>query len=366
MNHYPHHIGDFNTATRHLSRLERAIYRDMRDMYCDTEAALDGSCFDLLARRLLCRSPEEIDALQFVLAEFFTQLPDGRYQNDECEQIVAQFRQQQEGRNEVKSNEHLRQKRSRARRSAIFSALRSLGIVPTLKTQMPELMALCRKHGIVVTDTSVTLNGTDWLVADTGTVTPRHSNVTGNDTACHGDGTGNQNQNQLIPPNPPAGGASGVTADAIKTGEGSGGLAIATALAGFFPEQRRTRLVDVAEEVAAAITRGDVTAEELLAAAEKQRELLAAKDGKACPGLLRWVREQRWRDVVMLAHAAAAGQPVGWADTRSGVEGMAASLGMPGYDDWCDARAGQGLRRAFADYEAAVHALLAERQGVSA
>ncbi|MGE8450704.1 MAG: DUF1376 domain-containing protein, partial [Pseudomonadales bacterium] len=39
MNHYPHHIGDFNTATRHLSRLERAIYRDMRDMYCDTEAA---------------------------------------------------------------------------------------------------------------------------------------------------------------------------------------------------------------------------------------------------------------------------------------------------------------------------------------
>ena len=66
----------------------------------------------------------------------------------------------------------------------------------------------------------------------------------------------------------------------------------------------------------------------------------------------------------MLASAAGEGQqPDNWADTRSGVEGMAASLGMPGYDDWCDARAGQGLRRAFADYEAAVHALLAERQG---
>lgn len=356
MNHYPHHIGDFNTATRHLSRLERAIYRDMRDMYCDTEAALDGSSFDLLARRLLCRSPEEIDALQFVLAEFFTQLPDGRYQNDECEQIVAQFRQQQEGRNEVKSNEHLRQKRSRARRSAIFSALRSLGIVPNLKMQMAELMALCRQHGIVVTDTSVTLNGMDLLAADTAGVTPRHADVTASDTACHGDGTGNQNQNQnqYIPPNPPAGGASG-------------GLAIATALAGSFPEHRRTRLVDVADAVADAIARGDVTAEELLAAAEQQRGLLAAKDGKACPSLLRWVREQRWKDVVMLASAAGEGQqPDNWADTRSGVEGMAASLGMPGYDEWCDARAGQGLRRAFADYEAAVHALLAERQGVSA
>ncbi|WP_448869411.1 hypothetical protein [Delftia acidovorans] len=144
-------------------------------------------------------------------------------------------------------------------------------------------------------------------------------------------------------------------------------MAIATALAGSFPEHRRTRLVDVADAVADAIARGDVTAEELLAAAEQQRGLLAAKDGKACPSLLRWVREQRWRDVVMLASAAGEGQqPDNWADTRSGVEGMAASLGMPGYDDWCDARAGQGLRRAFADYEAAVHALLGERQGVSA
>lgn len=286
MNHYPHHIGDFNTATRHLSRLERAIYRDMRDMYCDTEAALDGSSFDLLARRLLCRSPEEIDALQFVLAEFFTLLPDGRYQNDECEQIVAQFRQQQEGREEVKSNEHLRQRRSRARRSAIFSALRTLGVVPAAKTKSAELMALCRQHGIVVTDTSVTLNGMDWLAADTGNVTPRHGDDTGNQ---------NQNQNQYIPPNPPAGGANG-------------GLAIATALAGSFPEHRRTRLVDVADAVADAIARGDVTAEELLAAAEQQRGLLAAKDGKACPSLLRWVREQRWKDVVMLASAAGEGQ----------------------------------------------------------
>ncbi|WP_454722615.1 YdaU family protein [Delftia acidovorans] len=356
MNHYPHHIGDFNTATRHLSRLERAIYRDMRDMYCDSEAPLDGSDMGLLARRLLCREPDEVAALQFVLAEFFTLLPDGRYQNAECEQIVAQFRQQQEGRNEVKSNEHMRQKRSRARRSAIFSALRALGVVPAAKAKAAELMALCRQHGIVVTDTSVTLNGTDWLGGDTCDVTPRHGDVTGGVTPRHGDDTGNQNQNQnqYIPPNPPAGGANG-------------GLAIATALAGSFPEHRRTRLVDVADAVADAIARGDVTAEELLAAAEQQRGLLAAKDGKACPSLLRWVREQRWRDVVMLATAAGEGkQPDNWADTRSGVEAMAASLGMPGYDDWCDARAGQGLRRAFADYEAAVHALLAERQGVSA
>src|SRR5256885_12760301 len=121
----------------------------MRDMYCKTEEALDGSDMDRLARRLLCRSPEEIDALQFVLAEFFTLLPDGRYQNDKCEQIVAQFRQQQEGREEVKSNEHLRQKRSRARRSAIFSALRALGVVPAAKAKDRKSTRLNSSHLVI-------------------------------------------------------------------------------------------------------------------------------------------------------------------------------------------------------------------------
>ena len=27
MNYYPHHIGDFDYATRHLTRVERSIYR---------------------------------------------------------------------------------------------------------------------------------------------------------------------------------------------------------------------------------------------------------------------------------------------------------------------------------------------------
>jgi len=29
MNYFPLHIGDFNSATRHLSRLERSIYLDL-------------------------------------------------------------------------------------------------------------------------------------------------------------------------------------------------------------------------------------------------------------------------------------------------------------------------------------------------
>ncbi|WP_139121453.1 YdaU family protein, partial [Acinetobacter baumannii] len=54
MNYYQHHIGDFNNATRHLSLIERAIYRDLLDMYYDTEKAIDASSIDRLARRLQC------------------------------------------------------------------------------------------------------------------------------------------------------------------------------------------------------------------------------------------------------------------------------------------------------------------------
>ncbi|WP_017817091.1 YdaU family protein [Acinetobacter baumannii] len=51
MNYYQHHIGDFNNATRHLSLIERAIYRDLLDMYYDTEKAIDASSIDRLARQ---------------------------------------------------------------------------------------------------------------------------------------------------------------------------------------------------------------------------------------------------------------------------------------------------------------------------
>lgn len=69
MNYYQHHIGDFNNATRHLSLIERAIYRDLLDMYYDTEKAIDATSIDRLARRLQCTT-EEQKALKYVLDEF--------------------------------------------------------------------------------------------------------------------------------------------------------------------------------------------------------------------------------------------------------------------------------------------------------
>lgn len=52
--YYSHHIGDFDRATRHLTRIERSVYRDLLDVYYDTEQQLT---LDLQA---LCRKIEGI------------------------------------------------------------------------------------------------------------------------------------------------------------------------------------------------------------------------------------------------------------------------------------------------------------------
>lgn len=174
MNHYPHHIGDFNTATRHLSRLERAIYRDMLDMYYDTESALDGSDFDRLARRLLCRDSEEVAALQFLLAEFFEQQEDGSWLHHRCEREIAAFKLQQSDRGVVKGNEKQRQARSRAARSAMFSELRRAGIDVAWNAKMQELRRLCRAHGLSVDVASDRRDG-DGGAAGRGSARHRHA-----------------------------------------------------------------------------------------------------------------------------------------------------------------------------------------------
>lgn len=90
MHFYQHHIGDFNNATRHLSIIERAIYRDLLDMYYEQESAIDASDLTKLQRRLLIRSTDEKQALEFVLDEFFEK-QDDFYFNNRCESEIKQY-----------------------------------------------------------------------------------------------------------------------------------------------------------------------------------------------------------------------------------------------------------------------------------
>ena len=90
MKFYPHHISDFNNATRHLTRVERSVYRDAIELYYDTESVLTND-IDRLARKLLCTSDEEISALKYVLGEFFEPTDDGFF-HDRCDSEIAKYR----------------------------------------------------------------------------------------------------------------------------------------------------------------------------------------------------------------------------------------------------------------------------------
>lgn len=89
MHFYPHNIGDFNNATRHLSRIERSIYRDLIDLYYDTEAPL---ILDLpaLCRKILARTSEEVTAVEQTLNEFFQKTEAG-WVHERCQTELEKY-----------------------------------------------------------------------------------------------------------------------------------------------------------------------------------------------------------------------------------------------------------------------------------
>jgi uncharacterized protein YdaU (DUF1376 family) len=91
MHFYPHNIGDFNNSTRHLTRVERSVYRDAIERYYDTESPLPANDIERLYRVLLCSTDDEKRALNTVLGEFFT-VVDGAYRHDRCDLEIEKYR----------------------------------------------------------------------------------------------------------------------------------------------------------------------------------------------------------------------------------------------------------------------------------
>lgn len=90
MHSYQHNIKTFNNATRHLTRVERSLYRDLIELYYDTEQPLDAVDFDRLARRVLAVTVEEKSALKYVLDEFFI-LTGEVYTHEYCDHVIESF-----------------------------------------------------------------------------------------------------------------------------------------------------------------------------------------------------------------------------------------------------------------------------------
>lgn len=82
VNYYKRHVGDYAKKAGHLSVLEHGVYTLLLDAYYDREQAPTKAEAIRLSR---CRTPDELAALEAVLADFFT-LTDGRYVQARVEQ----------------------------------------------------------------------------------------------------------------------------------------------------------------------------------------------------------------------------------------------------------------------------------------
>lgn len=87
MNYYSHHIGDYLSATAHLTLLEHGAYRRLIDVYYIHESALPAEKKQVY-RLVGARAKEEKDAVDSVLGEFFVETPSGWIQT-RCDREIA-------------------------------------------------------------------------------------------------------------------------------------------------------------------------------------------------------------------------------------------------------------------------------------
>lgn len=98
MFYYDHHIGDFRSATIHMNRIERAIYRELLDIYYDTEMPLplDKS---KVYRMVSARESIEMEIVDQILDDFFILDEDG-YHNKRADHEIDIYRKKAESARE--------------------------------------------------------------------------------------------------------------------------------------------------------------------------------------------------------------------------------------------------------------------------
>lgn len=87
MNFYAFHIGDYASATRHLTWTEDAAYRRLLDVYYVKEGPLPADLRQVY-RLAVAGSEEQREAVDSVLSEFF-RLTEAGYVHSRCEKEIA-------------------------------------------------------------------------------------------------------------------------------------------------------------------------------------------------------------------------------------------------------------------------------------
>jgi uncharacterized protein YdaU (DUF1376 family) len=85
MNYFQFHIGDYKSATSHLSNEEDLAYRRLLDMYYDTEKPIPLET-QWVARRIRIDS----DVVSIVLKDMFLHTQEG-WRHARCDQVIADY-----------------------------------------------------------------------------------------------------------------------------------------------------------------------------------------------------------------------------------------------------------------------------------
>lgn len=99
MNYYEHHIGDYDSATSHLSMLEDAAYSRLMRLYYRKELPIPADTAEA-CRLIRAHSKDERKAVDTVLREFFNLQSDGWHQT-RCDSDVERYQKKAEKNREV-------------------------------------------------------------------------------------------------------------------------------------------------------------------------------------------------------------------------------------------------------------------------
>lgn len=140
MNYYEHHIGDYDEATAHLTACEDGIYARMIRKYYATEAPLVAD-LEKLKKLVRARTPEERQAVDDILDEFFELREDGWHQ-ETCDERVTAFQVGQPQRDLKRINAENRTHRHREERAKLFEIITKAGQHAEWNMPMGPLRAL--------------------------------------------------------------------------------------------------------------------------------------------------------------------------------------------------------------------------------
>lgn len=90
MHYFQHHIGDFRSGCYNMTRMERALYREMLDIYYDTESPLPDS-IDEVCKILGVRDAGEKAMVGEVLALKFQKVDGRGWVHERCETEIARY-----------------------------------------------------------------------------------------------------------------------------------------------------------------------------------------------------------------------------------------------------------------------------------